>query len=217
MELDDFKLETFFARWEFTVRYLLCSSDVEPVSLRDLLALAEPEHRALWDDLSLGYTESRGHPELRREIAALYREVSPDQVIVCSGAEEAIFVVMNVVCRAGDHAVVVTPCYQSLFTIPRAAGAEVTAVPLDRERGWALDLDRLAAAMTPRTRLIVVNFPHSPTGALLDRASFDRLVGLAERTRAYLFCDEVYRLLEHDPADRPLPASTCPTGASASA
>jgi aspartate/methionine/tyrosine aminotransferase len=206
MRIDDFKLEHFFARWEFSAPWLLCSSDVEALALRELLALADDEGRRLWDELRLGYTETLGLPALRREIAGLYRGVEAEHVIVFAGGQEPIFVLMNALLEPGDHAVVVTPCYQSLYAIPRAIGASVTRVPLDPERGWELDLDRVARAITSRTRLVVANFPNSPTGALPDRATFEGLVTLAESAGAVLLSDEVYRLLEHDPADR-LPAA----------
>jgi aspartate/methionine/tyrosine aminotransferase len=104
-----------------------------------------------------------------------------------------------------DHAVVVRPAYQSLAEVARAAGAEVTRVELRPEHGWRLDTDEVRAALRPNTRLILVNEPHNPTGSLSDRATFDRLVGLAADSGARLVVDEVYRFLEFDPADR-LPA-----------
>ena len=82
MTFEPFKLEQYFARWEFSAPYLLCSSDLEAVSLRELLALADEETLRLWQDLRLGYTETRGHPLLRREIAGLYDNVSPEDVLV---------------------------------------------------------------------------------------------------------------------------------------
>jgi aspartate/methionine/tyrosine aminotransferase len=206
MRIEDFKLEHFFARWEFSSPWLLCSSDVEGLSLRELLALADDEGRQLWEDLRLGYTETLGLPALRREIAGLYRGLSPEHVVVFAGAQEPIYVLMQALLAPGDHAVVVTPCYQSLYAVPRAIGATVTFVPLEAEQGWRLDVEQVARAMTPLTRAVVANFPNSPTGALPDRATFDTLVGLADSAGAVFFSDEVYRLLEHDPADR-LPAA----------
>ena len=132
--------------------------------------------------------------------------MAPDQVLCFGGAQEAIFVLLNVLLGAGDHAVVVWPAYQSLHEVARAVGAEVTLVALEPDRAWELDLTALRSAVTPATRLIIVNFPHNPTGALPDRATFEALVSLAEEAGAYLFSDEVYRLLEEDPADR-LPAA----------
>jgi aspartate/methionine/tyrosine aminotransferase len=202
MEIADFELERYFARWEFAVDHLLCASDPEPVPMAELLGMADPETERLWADLRLGYTESSGHPLLRAEIARTYQTVDPDQVLVCSGAQEAIFVVLGAMLGPGDHAVVVWPSYQSLHEVARAAGAEVTLLPLEHEQGWALDLDRLRAALRPATRAVVVNFPHSPTGALPPRSTLDTLVELAEERGAWLVSDEVYRLLELDPAER---------------
>jgi len=206
VRLADFKLERYFARYEFAAPYLLSSSDVEALRLPELLALADPASRALWDDLALGYTESPGHPLLRREIAGLYEGIAPEETLVFSGAEEAIFALLNVTLGAGDHAVVTWPAYQSLHEVARGTGAAVTLLPLRAEEGWALDLATLRAAIRPNTRLIVANFPHNPTGALPDAATFAGLLDVARECGAWLLSDEVYRLLEYDPADR-LPAA----------
>jgi aspartate/methionine/tyrosine aminotransferase len=202
MEIADFELERYFARWEFDVEHLLCASDPEPVPMGELLGMADRETERLWADLRLGYTESAGHPLLRAEIARTYQTVDRDQVLVCSGAQEAIFVVLGAMLGPGDHAVVVWPSYQSLHEVARAAGAEVTLLPLEHDQGWALDLDRLRAAMRPTTRAVVVNFPHSPTGTLPPRSTLDALVELVEERDAWLVSDEVYRLLELDPTER---------------
>ncbi|MCZ7572476.1 MAG: aminotransferase class I/II-fold pyridoxal phosphate-dependent enzyme [Ardenticatenaceae bacterium] len=204
--IPDFKLERYFARWEFAAPYILCASDVEGYRLDELLALADDEHRALWQKLTLGYTEAPGHPLLRAEIATLYQNVAPANVLTFAGAEEAIFVLMNVLLGPGDHAVITWPGYQSLYEVARATGAEVMLLPLEHADGWALHLEALQRALRPTTRLIVVNFPHNPTGALPDRASLAGLVELAREAGAHLFSDEVYRFLEFDPADR-LPAA----------
>jgi aspartate/methionine/tyrosine aminotransferase len=205
MRIADFALERYFARWEFAVDHLLCASDVQGYPLAELLALADPETRAMWDGLTLGYTESTGHPLLRAEIAALYDGVEPDDVLVFAGAEEGIFCLANVLLGPGDHAIVTWPGYQSLYQVARATGADVTLHELREDAGWALDIDRLGGQLTPATRLIVANAPHNPTGMLPDRASFDELVAVAEEAGAYLLLDEVYRFLEFDSAER-LPA-----------
>lgn len=205
MRIADFELERFFARYEFAVRHLLCASDVEGLPMAELLAMADDETAALWTDLRLGYTESLGHPLLRREIGELYETVEPDEVLVFSGAEEAIFTLANVHLGAGDHAIVVWPAYQSLHEVARAAGAEVTLHELRAADGWAIDVEALRRQVTPRTRLIVVNAPHNPTGALPDAATYRAVAEIAADAGAMLLSDEVYRFLELDPADR-LPA-----------
>ena len=206
MRIPDFKLERYFARWEFAAPYLLCSSDIEGWRMKDLLALADPDALARWEGLTLGYTEAPGLPALRQEIAALYPGLSPDDVLTFGGAQEAVFVLMNVLLGPGDHAVVTWPGYQSLHEVARATGADVTLLPLREEDGWALNLDALRRALRPETRLLVVNFPHNPTGALPDRATFDALCALADERGIHLLSDEVYRLLEYDARDT-LPAA----------
>jgi aspartate/methionine/tyrosine aminotransferase len=206
VRIADFALERYFARWEFAVEHLLCASDVQGYAMADVLALADDETRRLWDGLTLGYTESTGHPLLRREIASLYDDVDADDVLVFAGAEEAIFCLVNVTMGPGAHAIVTWPGYQSLYEIARATGAEVSLHGLHEADGWALDLARLRAQVTPSTRLIVVNAPHNPTGMQPDRATFDGLVAIAEEAGATLVVDEVYRELEFDPTCR-LPAA----------
>ena len=215
MRIADFALERYFARWEFAVEHLLCASDVQGYPMAELLALADDETRGLWDRLELGYTESTGHPLLRREIASLYGTIEPDEVLTFAGAEEAIFCLVNVLVGTGDHAVVTWPGYQSLYEVARAAGADVTLHDLRESDGWAIDLERLRGQVTPATRLIVVNLPHNPTGMLADPATWDGLVAIAAESGAHLLVDEVYRGLEFDEADRlPAGADALPLGIS---
>jgi aspartate/methionine/tyrosine aminotransferase len=205
MRIEPFKLERFFARHEFTARLLLSPSDCEPLSLRELLGLASPESLALWNELRLGYTESQGHPLLRAEIARLYEAVPPSGILVAV-PEEAIFIVMQTLVQPGDHAIVVRPAYQSLHEIARSSGCEVTAWNLAAgPDGWHLDLEELKRSLQAKTRLVVVNFPHNPTGHMPSRREFDALVEIARQHGVYLLGDEMYRYLEHDPAQR-LPA-----------
>jgi aspartate/methionine/tyrosine aminotransferase len=205
MRIADFALERYFARWEFAVEHLLCASDVQGVPMGDLLALADDETRELWDRLTLGYTESTGHPLLRREIAGLYEGLDAEDVLVFAGAEEAIFCLMNALAGPGDHVVATWPGYQSLFEVARAAGADVTLHELHEADGWALDVDRLLSSLTPATRLVVVNAPHNPTGMLPTAGEWAALTGALEARGIHLLADEVYRWLEFDDADR-LPA-----------
>jgi aspartate/methionine/tyrosine aminotransferase len=205
MKIEPFLLERFFARHEFSAAHLLCASDCETFSLGELLGMeagAADEFAAL----RLGYTESAGHPDLRRGIAALYEGIAAADVLVFAGAEEAIFVFMNAALQAGDHLVVHSPCYQSLASVAAAAGCQVTRWETAVGSGWAPDPERLAGAITPATRVLAVNFPHNPTGFLPSPMLFKEIVETARRKRLLLFSDEVYRFLEHDARDR-LPAA----------
>lgn len=199
MQIVDFQLERYFAQYEFATRYILCASDVQGYAMRDLLSLADDDTRALWEELTLGYTESPGLPALRAEIASLYESVRPDDVLVFAGAEEGVFLTMHALLGPGDHAAVAWPAYQSLYEVARSIGAAVTLIPLKPEQGWGLDPDALRKAIRPKTRVVVINYPHSPTGALIDPDTFDEIITICDERGIRLFSDEVYRFLEHDP------------------
>ena len=197
----DFALETYFSRWEFSARYHMTASDMESMSQADLLALASDEDRAVFDTMWLGYTPTFGSEPLRAEIAATYDTASPQDVLCFAGAEEGIYAAMRVMLEADDHVITVVPNYQAAETLPLDI-CEVSGVPLDAEDGWSLDIDRVKAEIRPNTKLISVNFPNNPTGAVLERSRFDALVELCREQGLYLFSDEVYRLVERDEAIR---------------
>lgn len=197
----DFALEVYFSKWEFVAKYNMTGSDAENMSLGELLALADDEDRAAFNELSLAYTETWGAPALREEIARTYDSIVARDVLCFAGAEEGIYTAMRVLLGAEDHAIAVTPNYQAAESIPMSVCA-VTGVPLDPEKAWALDLDELKAAIRPNTKLVSINFPNNPTGRIIDRAQFDALVDLCRQRGIWLFSDEVYRLIERDSAKR---------------
>ena len=207
MRIADFALERYFAKWEFAVQHVLCASDVEGWSMAELLALADDEAAAMWANLRLGYTESTGHPLLRREIATLYDGLKGDDVLVFAGAEEAVFCLMTTSLDPGDHVVVTWPGYQSLYEVARAVGAKVGLHLLREEDGWSLDVDRLVRSLHEETRMVVVNAPHNPTGMLPTPDEWRRLADECSSRGVRLVADEVYRFLEHDGAP------TLPAGA----
>ncbi len=205
MRITPFKLERYFAKYEFTTRHLLCCSDCESISIKDLLGMETGAEEG-FSELRLGYTESPGSQSLRGEICRLYGTIKPEEVLVHSGAEEAIFLFMHAVLEAGDHIIVHSPCYQSLAEIARSIGCEVTPWPADERNGWALDPDYLRRAIRPNTKAVILNTPHNPTGYLMESGEFKEVNGIAQEKGITLFSDEVYRESEYDPADRLPPA-----------
>jgi aspartate/methionine/tyrosine aminotransferase len=201
MDLKPFQLERYFAKYEFSTKYLLCCSDCESVTIGDLLKL-EPDAAERFQQHWLGYTESTGAASLRQEITRLYPGIIPEQILVHSGAEEAIFLFMHALLKAGDHVIVHWPCYQSLSEVAQSIGAEVTFWHAHEEANWALDLDELKAAIRPNTRAIVVNTPHNPTGYLMPREEYFALNRVAQERGIVLFSDEVYRESEYFLANR---------------
>ncbi|MBC5800809.1 MAG: pyridoxal phosphate-dependent aminotransferase [Candidatus Eremiobacteraeota bacterium] len=192
--LPDFRLETFLSKWEFAARYHLTASDAQSMTLGELLAFARPDERQAFENLWLGYTQTYGAADLREAIAATYEHRTGDDVLCFAGAEEGIYAAMHVLLRAEDHAVVITPNYQAAEAVPLSICA-VSGVPLEPDDDWSLDIDRVTAALRPETRVVSINFPHNPTGKILERDRFDALVDLCRKRGLWLFSDEVYRLL----------------------
>lgn len=205
MQIPPFKLERYFARYEFNVDYVLCSSDCESLAIQDLLSL-EPNAAERFHQHWLGYTESMGSPSLRTEICRAYRDIQPDQVLVHTGAEEAIFLFMHAVLNAGDHVIVHWPCYQSLTEVARSIGCRVSLWKAHEENGWALDIDELKQSLQSGTRAIIINTPHNPTGYLMTSDEFQEVSRIARENGIILFSDEVYRESEYREEDR-LPAA----------
>ncbi|HWX09599.1 MAG TPA: aminotransferase class I/II-fold pyridoxal phosphate-dependent enzyme [Gaiellaceae bacterium] len=205
MDIRPFEIERFYERWEFRAQLMLSSSDCESLSVSDLLAL-EPDAGERLLGLGLGYTEVAGSPELLAAVAGRYEHAQPGDVLTLAAAEEGIFLAYHALLRPGDHVVVEAPCYGSAIEVAHSTGAEVGLWRRSHEDGWAHDLDALERQLRPETRLIYVNSPHNPTGTQMPRAVFERLVEIANERSIVLFSDEVYRGLEHDPADR-LPAA----------
>jgi len=206
MNIAPFQLERYFAKYEFNTKYLLSCSDCEPLFLSGLLKMANPESLELWNNLKLAYTESSGHPLLKKEIAKLYTSITPDELNIMV-PEEAIFVTMNCILKKGDHVVTSFPGYQSLYEIANAMGCEVSKWQPDYKNGWHFDIEKLKTLLRPDTKLLVVNFPHNPSGATISKAEFKEIIELCRQNNTLLFSDEMYRFLEYNPNDR-LPSAS---------
>ena len=189
--LPDFRLETHFSKWEFKARYHLTASDAESLSMRDLLALASPEEREAFEGMWLGYTETFGASDLRQTIASLYEHRNADEILCFAGASEGIFAANTVLLDKDSHAIIVTPNYQSHETLPLAI-CEATGIPLDPDDGWSLDIDRVAEAVRPNTKLVTINFPHNPTGTILPLDRYHALIELCRKHGIYILHDEIF-------------------------
>lgn len=202
---EPFALGAYLARWHHAGRHELAASDSETLPLSALMALAAPEDLRRWDTLALGYADPRGALALRTMIAARHAGgLGPDDVLCCAGAQEAVACVARALLTPSDHAIVVLPIYQPSEQAVTSL-CPATGVALSDEGDWSLDIDRVAAAIRPNTRLILVNFPNSPTGAGIDAARAGALVDLCRRHGLWLVNDEVYRQTDAGRSD-PVPA-----------
>jgi aspartate/methionine/tyrosine aminotransferase len=199
MKIEAFGLERWMSRHETTARYDLAESGIHPLRLADLLGwLPDGERRATLDrllELRLGYSEASGTHELRSSIAETYQGCDAENVLVTTGAIEANFLLFNVLLDAGDHVIAPHPAYQQLYSVPRALGCEVSLWEVGAASGYRYDLSALERLVRPATRLIVVNTPHNPTGAMLSAAELARVYALAESVGATVVGDEAYRWL----------------------
>ena len=196
----DFALETYFSKWEFRAKHHMTASDIQSVSVGELLSLAGLPPDAL-SDLHLGYTETWGAPDLREAIAATYDALTPDNILCFAGAEEGVYAAMRVLLDKDDHAIVVVPNYQAAETIPLDICA-VSGVALDEANHWHLNVDDIRKAIRPNTKLVSVCFPNNPTGYIIPQKDYDALIALCREHGLYLFSDEVYRGVELDESKR---------------
>lgn len=191
-----FKLEDYYGKHEFKTKYMLSSSDAESWSLEEILAMANPEELKLWNEQRFGYTEIWGLPALRERIAqTMYPGLSSHNVLCFAGAEEGVFCALLTLCKPEDHVIVLTPSYQSLTEVPQSIGCEVTSIELKEEEQWRINIAAIEQAIKPNTKVVVINFPHNPTGQVITPEELSVLIALLKKHDIWLFSDEAYRLL----------------------
>lgn len=171
------------------IRYNLSESSIADQKLSDI-GLKLP-------DLTLFYGEHRGDRALRELIAGQDKGLSSNDVLVTAGAAGALFIIATSLLSERDHLVVVRPNYATNIETPKAIGCAISYVDLTFEDGFAIDVERIVAALRPETRYISVTCPHNPTGTMMSRVDLDRLIALAEQHGCYLLVDETYRDLSY--------------------
>ncbi len=201
MKVETFTLERWMSTWETVAKFDIAESGILPLTTRELLDfLPSDERRAAEDqllDLRLGYNEARGTDRLRTDLAATYENVNPDQILVTTGAIEANYLLVNTLLEAGDHVISVFPAYQQLSSVAKAVGCEIDLWKIVEAGGnYHFDMDALERLVRPTTKMILINTPNNPTGALLSEDDLKRIYALAESVGAYVLCDEAYRWLD---------------------
>lgn len=205
MKFETFELERWMTAHEVTARYDLAESGIAPPTMGDLLAL-DRAGKTL-DTLlgtKLGYSEACGSLALREALAALYTATTPDEILVTTGAIEANYLLFNVLLEPGDTAIVVYPAYQQLYAVPAGLGATVKRWELREEEGYAFDIDALERLLDDRTKVVVINSPHNPTGSVMSPAELRRVHDLCAERGIWLVSDEAYRWLQFS-GDEPAP------------
>ncbi|MEP3843999.1 MAG: aminotransferase [Paracoccaceae bacterium] len=195
MHIEPFGVEIWMNEWETKCEWNLAETCVESLTIADLLTLAGKNDTDLSALLSMKMTYGaiEGSMRLRRAICALYEQQEPENVIVTHGTIGANMLVHKTLVSAGDRVVAVFPTYQQHYSIPASIGADVHPLQLRGDNGFLPDLEELRALVTPDTKLIAINNPNNPTGALMDRGMLEAIANIAREVGAWVLCDEVYR------------------------
>ena len=189
----DFPLKQFFnEKTSQLAKFGLSPSYCDPMPMAELLAF-EPDTLARFTQLSTAYTKMNGGEELRQQITSVYRSIAPHQIITTSGSDDAIVALFSALVNPGDKVVVHVPTYESLSSIAEWRGATLLYWNACEAEAWQPSLDELAQLLKQRPRLVVVNFPHNPTGFMPTAQYAQKLIDMADEAGAILVADEVYR------------------------
>ena len=198
MNIKPFAVEEWMNEYEVGARYNIAETCVDSVSLDELFDLAgesKDDFLSAFSARRLTYGDIWGSDALRGGICKLYHTVKPEEVVPTHGAAGANHHVFCSLISAGDCVVSIMPTYQQLYSIPESIGAEVAIMQLKQENNYLPDLDELKALVTPETKMICINNPNNPTGALMSKELLEKIVDIARSVGAYILCDEVYRHL----------------------
>jgi capreomycidine synthase len=207
MQLLRAPLEDWLRDRYFTAEIDISSSGVQSFSMAELRQATGLSHETI-DNLVFDDGYSLGTPEVRTAIARRWGGGNPEKVMTTSGSSEALSLVLMALIKPGDEIIVMQPGYHLLVEFARALGCQLKTLALDEDNNWAVSLDNLADLVTPRTRAIIVNFPHNPTGASVHWDDMRKLLQHADRVGAYVLWDAAFAELVYD--SRPLPdVSVC--------
>ena len=201
MKIKPFAVEEWMNAYEVGAKYNIAETCVDSVSAGELFALCGEDQDAFWRDFSarrLTYGDIEGAPAFKEGVCKLYRTLRPEEVVTTHGASGANHHVFYSLVEPGDRVISIMPSYQQLYSIPEGYGADLQLLDLRPENGYLPDLEQLRALAVPGTKLICVNNPNNPTGALMSTELLQQIVDIAKSVDAYVLCDEVYRHLTQE-------------------
>lgn len=201
MKIKAFAVEEWMNEYEVGARYNIAETCVDSVSVDELFELCGEDMEKFWREFSarrLTYGDIEGAPKFREGICRLYRSLKPEEIITTHGAAGANHHVFYSLVEPGDRVISVMPTYQQLYSIPESFDADVKLLQLSHENGYLPDLDKLRELAVPGTKMICINNPNNPTGALMPREMLEQIVEIARNCGAYILCDEVYRHLTQE-------------------
>ncbi len=199
MKIKAFGVEEWMNEYEEEAVYNLGETCAKSITVKELLDYQGRGKEALEEiyQMQMTYGAIKGTDKLRREVAGLYRTGEISNVVIAHGGIGANHLVFSALIDPGDEVISVMPTYQQHYSIPEALGAEVKILPLTMENGFLPDLEELEKMASNRTKLIAINNPNNPSGALMDKSFLEKIAAIAKKYDAYILSDEVYRGLNH--------------------
>ncbi len=205
MKFQPFNMASYSLNWPIAGATAMHSSNPEPFTWDELQQLTQLDLKQSLLQAPLNYESNQGSITVREALSEkLYKQCQPHHIALTSGAQEGIYVLTNSLLEAGDEVVTFTPCFEPLVTVARSLGAKVKTVALDAKDNWSIPWPKFEQAITTKTKLVIINFPHNPTGTSISNSDLQHIINLCDQYGCWLFSDEVFRGLEHEGS--PLPA-----------
>lgn len=201
MKIKPFAVEEWMNAWEVGAKYNIAETCVDSISMNDLFELTEEDKTEFLNRLCarrLSYGDIEGLPEFRKGVCGLYKTLNIENIVPTHGASGANHHVFYSLISPGDRVVSIMPTYQQLYSIPESYGADVQILRLSKENNYLPDLEKLRRLVTPKTKMICINNPNNPTGALMSEQMLREIVEIARSADAWILCDEVYRHLSQE-------------------
>lgn len=198
MKIKPFAVEEWMNAWETGARYNIAETCVDSISLNELFEISGEDKEAFLENFCkkrLTYGDIEGNPRFKEGVCKLYKTITPVEVIPTHGATGANHHVFYSLISPGERVISIRPTYQQLYSIPESYGADVQMIDLKKENGYLPDIEEIRRLATPETKMICINNPNNPTGALMDTEMLKEIVEIARSVDAYILCDEVYRHL----------------------
>lgn len=198
MKIAPFAVEEWMNAYEVGAKYNIAETCVDSVSMDELFALTGTDKETFLNDFCarrLTYGDIEGRPDFKKGIASLYKTISPEEIVTTHGASGANHHIFYSLVQPGDRVISIMPTYQQLYSIPESLGADVQVMHLSKENGYLPDLEELKRLVLPGVKVICLNNPNNPTGALMSESMLKEIVEIARSVDAYVLVDEVYRHL----------------------
>lgn len=201
MKIKPFAVEEWMNAWEVGAKYNIAETCVDSISMNELFELTGEDKTEFLNRLCarrLSYGDIEGLPEFRKGVCGLYKTLNIENIVTTHGASGANHHVFYSLISPGDRVVSIMPTYQQLYSIPESYGADVQILHLSKENNYLPDLEKLRRLVTPKTKMICINNPNNPTGALMSEQMLREIVEIARSADAWILCDEVYRHLSQE-------------------